>query len=413
MVDSNQNIQRKSGQTIRKLSMALLATLPLLGWYEIPFPLSLGYALVLFWSTFCIVKFRMRINVMPRTFWFVVAYVCILWCYANDFALWTFLPPGGWLFFLFIICVIWGCLTFEIVYIRKYMRWIVLFSIVLFWIQYILLILTGSQMICFVPRLTESFTYEGLSYAELVSVHLASKHPCSIFLEKSYMAYYLLTYLSITLFNANSKKKILGLFTKETAIICITLVFLKSGTAIVGLGVLLLALIFKEYWTKGTKRRISLIILLLPVCVGTLFLYLNSDAGQEMLSRQEEFSKKDSSGYDRVVEGYLIYSMMPDSEKLFGNPKAREEYSETDSKGKQRFYINGIQSILIYTGLCGTILYLIFYSSLYRHVDFTSKMSLIVLLIMSLLESNYLNAYMMLLTIIPCAAYYKNKKTVE
>lgn len=32
----------------QKLSMAILAVLPLLAWYKIPFPVSLGYALVLF-----------------------------------------------------------------------------------------------------------------------------------------------------------------------------------------------------------------------------------------------------------------------------------------------------------------------------------------------------------------------------
>ena len=66
--------------------------------------------------------------------------------------------------------------------------------------------------------------------------------------------------------------------------------------------------------------------------------------------------------------------------------------------------------ILLTLGYVGLFLYLFFYIKIFRKVNATSKMSLIVLLIMGLLESNYLNPYMMLLTIIPCADYYTNKQ---
>ena len=39
-------------------------------------------------------------------------------------------------------------------------------------------------------------------------------------------------------------------------------------------------------------------------------------------------------------------------------------------------------------------------------------MCIIVLLVMGLLESNYLNPYMMLFTVIPCADYYHNQKLI-
>ena len=55
----------------QKFSMAILSTLPLLAWYKIAFPVSLGYALIFFLGAYCIVREHFRINVVPLTFWVV------------------------------------------------------------------------------------------------------------------------------------------------------------------------------------------------------------------------------------------------------------------------------------------------------------------------------------------------------
>ena len=43
-ITDSSNIQSSARPWLRKLSMAILATLPLLAWYKIPFPVGLGYA---------------------------------------------------------------------------------------------------------------------------------------------------------------------------------------------------------------------------------------------------------------------------------------------------------------------------------------------------------------------------------
>ena len=130
MIESGKN----KSPFFNKLSMAVLATLPLLAWYKIPFPVGLGYALILLLGTIAIVKNRFRINVVPLTFWLMFAYVCFMWMYHHDFSFWTLFPPGGWMFFIFVLAVIWGVLAFDIGLLKKYMRWVVLISIALFWV---------------------------------------------------------------------------------------------------------------------------------------------------------------------------------------------------------------------------------------------------------------------------------------
>lgn len=401
------NLQKESGQLMKKLSMGLLALLPILAWYAIPFPVGLGYAMVLFLSVYTIVLRQFKINIFPSTFWIVCVYVCFIWSYRHDMELWTLFPPGGWIFFIFLLAIVWGVLTFDLQLLRKYMRWVVLTAAVLFWIQFGLKLLYGANVICFVPNLTGSFTYEGLSYTELVARQLKGSRPCSIFLEPSYMAYYFVTYLGIAWFGGKLKEK---WYSKEIIFIIVTLLALQSGSGMVALAILIGVKIFKIYWTASIRRRLTLLITVLPVIGLSIYFYTESEMGQKMLSRSQELSTEQTSGYDRVVGGYVMFDHLQKDQQIFGISDARDIFGTEKSDGNKRFYVNGFQMMLLTFGYVGTGLYLLFYISLFRKVELYARISIIILLVMSLLESNYLNAYMMLLTIIPCADYYYRKK---
>lgn len=403
-------LEKNKSPFISKLSMVILATLPLLAWYKIPFPVGLGYALVLLLGTIVIIKKRFRINVVPLTFWVVFAYVCLMWMYNYDFSFWTLFPPGGWIFFIFTLALIWGVVAFNLNLLKKYMRWIVIISGVLFWIQLILLETTGSPHFCFVPNLTGAFNYEDFTYADIVKRHLSGQLPSSIFLEKSYLAYYFLTYLALIWFETKEKRK---MFSKEIIFVIATLIASRSGTALIGFSILLSIKVFSMFWTANIGRRILLIALLIPMIAGSIYLYVDTEMGQEMLNRTGELSSEGTSGYTRVVGGYMMFDQLSPEEKIFGIPDARERFGLLASKGTYVFYVNGIQSILLNLGYIGALVYLLFYVNLFRKVSITSKMSIIVLLIMSLLEANYLNPYMMLLTIIPCAEIYLKRRNIS
>lgn len=390
----------------QKISMAILAVLPLLAWYKIPFPVSLGYALVLFLGAYSIIRAFFKINIVPSVFWVVFVYVCFMWMYNHDFEMWTLLPPGGWVFFMFFLALIWGILNFNIELLKKNMRYVVFVSGILFWLQTVFVITTGSPKFCFVPNLTGEFTYQDFTYAEIVSKQMVS-NPSSIFLEKSYLAYYFLTYLALIWFDIKGKSRML---TKEILFVIATLVASRSGSALVGLIVIFTIKLFALFWTANIQRRMILIFLTVPMIVGVVYLYVSSEFGQQMLLRSEELSNEHTSGFTRVVGGYMMFDQLDPIEQIFGVSDARERFGIERVDGILVFYVNGVQMILLSLGYIGLFLYLLFYIRIFRSVRADSKMSIIVLLIMGLLESNYLNPYMMLLTIIPCADYYINKQ---
>ena len=328
--------------------------------------------------------------------------------YTYDFGLWTLIPPGGWLFFLFFLALVWGVLNFDSQLLMKYMRWIVLISTALFWVQFMLKVTVGSQMFCFVPNLTGSFTYEGMSYSELAAHQLNDvSRPCSIFLEPSYMAYYYISYLTLLWFSPKSNDNWLN---RESILLIITLVALQSGSGMVGLTIILMLKMSSIFWTANWSRRILLIILFVPLVCGAIYLYAGSEMGQEMFSRSTEFSTEGSSGFTRVVGGYLMFDQLDFKEQMIGIPDAIDRFGVEKSDGRYVFFANGVQTILLSLGYIGAFLYLLFYAGLFRKVGKASQMCIIVLFVMGLLESNYLNAYMMLLTIIPCSDYFYSKK---
>lgn len=406
MSSFNNKYQRNTGREFSKISMAILALLPMLGWYAIPFPVGLGYALVLFLGTYSIIKNKFNINVLPLSFWLIFAYVSFMWSKNNNFEYWTVTPPGGWSFFIFCIALIWGVKNFDFFIFKKFMKYVVLVSCVLFWIQFILMLIYGSNVICLVPNLTGSFTYEQMNYSEMVARQLGTSRPCSIFLEPSYMAYYYITYLAIIWFSTELKNKWIN---TDIVIIILTLIALRSGTGMIGLVILTLIKTVTVMLNISTGKRLVLIFIIAPLVSIVAYLYADSTVGKSMIARADEFSTTQTSGFDRVVGGYLMFAFLDDNEKICGVANPTEIFGKEEDDGSIRFYANGIQTILLSLGYVGLFLYLFFYTRLFSSVQLSSKMCIIVLLIMALLESNYLSPYMMLLTIVPCAEFHHRK----
>ena len=320
------------------------------------------------------------------------------------------IPPGGWLFFIFVLALVWGILTFDFAILKKYMRLVVLISIAFFWVQITLKVTTGTQMFCFVPNLTGSFTYEGMSYSELAAHQLAGDRPCSIFMEPSYMAHYLVTYLAVVWFGGETKGRWLN---KELLLIIFSLIALKSGSGMIALAVLFAVKMFSMFWSANTGRSLLLIFLLVPIAILVIDIYMGSEMGQMMLSRSNEFSTEGTSGFTRVVGGYLMFDQLDFNEQMIGIPDAPERFGILKSDGSLIFFANGIQTILLSLGYLGALFFLIFYIVLFKKTSLASRMCIIILLVMSLIESNYLNPFMMLLTIIPCADYNYNKLIIR
>ena len=104
------------------------------------------------------------------------------------------------------------------------------------------------------------------------------------------------------------------------------------------------------------------------------------------------------------VRVHVRYSL--NHQQIIGIPDARNRFGIEMYDGNFIFYANGVQTILLSLGYIGALLYGLFYIILFRNTNLVSRMCIIILFVMGLLESNYLNPYMMLLTIIPCADYH-------
>ena len=394
----------RQNKSLSNIAMLLLALLPMLHWYDIGLPIGLGEFLLTLLMILAIGLGQFKLSAYPKIFYVVWIYVAINWYCYDFYPDWKGILPGGVVFFIFAINVGVGIILFNMDVLRKYMRWIVIVAIVIFWFQFAMLHLGGTGH-CFVPNLTGHFLYEDLTYPELVAKQLRSARPCAFFIEKSYMAYYMVIYLCIEFFHGNTKDI---LFSKLAIAIIVTLIMLQSGSGMVGMALLIVAKVLTFYWNKKTVRYLAL-LLAIPVLLFFFKLYVSTDIGFAMLDRQTELSTEGTSGYTRIVEGYLYYSSLNDVQKLFGTSYADLNNLTYLSYSNRNFSLNGIQYPLIQLGIVGLILWLLFYIYVFRKTSICGKMCVLVYIVLSALEVTYLGSYMVMLTIIPCSVLYKDR----
>lgn len=391
---------------MNKVTMFLWALYPILGWYSSFTAFSLGTLFLLLLSLVTFSKGMVGFKVFPLMFYIVWLYVTLnYYGYASLSSIKSFLP-GGFPFCVFVFSLIGGIVFYNQGLLKKYMSWVVKLSIALFGIQ-IILSLVGTR-VCFVPNIGLDFLYEDMSYAQIKARHLIGM-PCSIFIEKSYMAYYLCTYLCFELFDKNGSKVLL---TKFSLIIVLTLLILRSGSGFVGMAVIIIAKVFTRLSNMPLTKKILYFFICSLCIVGLIWIYTKTESGSEMLARTEEINTAGTSGFARVAAGYFMYANMPIENQIFGMD--RDTFLETDTTfyHDDKLYVNGVQIILITLGVVGLILYILFYSYLFARGNTVSRVGILVFLFFSLLEFTYLTIYMSMFTIISCGEWYYRENTV-
>ena len=385
-----------------KIAMLLLALFPLLHWYNIGLPVGLGELLMFLVAVVAFATGRIRYNAIPKSFFFVFAYVSLSWYIQNsNFSLMGLLP-GGPIFFFFLITVLAGVSLFNIGYLKTYMRVIVIVSIIIFLFQFIVLQTTGIRFCC-VPNLTGSFMYEDLTYASLAERHFVSTNPCAIFLEKSYMAYYLVMYLCLELFHGKGKEV---LYTRFSLLIVFVLLILKSGSGILGVFIPIAIKIISFFWEKK-NIRIAILITITPFIALMIYLYAITEIGAAMLERQSEITTEGTSGFTRIIYGYSFYENLTPKQQCFGTSVSEINDLIYLSYIDRRFSLNGIQYPLIQLGIIGLSIWILFYVKLFWTGDLCSRSCILVFFLLSSLEVVYLGPYMAILTIIACSQVKK------
>lgn len=397
------NISYNKVKIINKITMFLWALYPILGWYSSFTSFSLGMLILLLLSLSAICNGKVNNTVFPFIFYIVWFYVALnYYGYASLSDIKSYLP-GGFPFCIFVFSLIGGIVYYNQEYLKKYMSWLVKLSIFLFWVQ-ILLSIEGTR-VCFVPNIGLDFLYEDMSYAQIKARHLIGM-PCSFFLEKSYMAYYLCTYLCFELFDERGKKVIM---TKFSMIIILTLLMLRSGSGMLGMAVIIIAKILTYLNCMSSAKKIVYFFLCTCFFVGSIWVYIQTESGSEILGRTEELTTEGTSGFTRVAAGYFMYANMPLENQIFGMDRATFLNTDTTFYHDETLYLNGVQNILITLGIVGLVLYILFYSFLFSKGSVVSRVAILVFLLFSLLEFTYLTIYMAMFTVISCGELYYRK----
>ena len=143
------------------------------------------------------------------------------------------------------------------------------------------------------------------------------------------------------------------------------------------------------------------------------YLYINSSMGANLLQRQETISSNSietqgyaGSAFMRIYRGYYIFRDYPLLQKFIGNDNndyikaviAKSEYSWTFY---DETYVNAVQAFLIYTGIVGTIFFVLFFITQWRRTNYCGKTIMAILLALSFVASLHFTLAMALYLLIP------------
>lgn len=295
----------------------------------------------------------------------------------------------------------------------KYFRLLFFPIAALFVIQEITYAATGDRFVFHLPISSETAYYGDLSFHQLEILYKYSERSASIFMEPAYLASFLLMHLCLELF---SEKEVEKLYTPVSVLIVMILLVLRSGTGLIGLALLGSIKLISYYKRTKSSKIIALMFIILPLLYVGATYYISTEIGESMLKRQTELSNQSGSSYERIFRGIELYGIMPVQNQIYGIDLSvfREgtNYNGVETIDKGMLF-NGFMTILVSKGLIGMILLLWVYISIYRNREsgVLTKASLLLLLLLSWIESIYMSPVMLILTIVAysgCRRSYNN-----
>jgi hypothetical protein len=302
---------------------------------------------------------------------------------------------------IFILILGFGNRYFSFKYFVFLYRIVALIACIYFILQEVTYSYNGYAISGILPGVPLIFDAEIDLRDFLIKYHRQS----SFFREPSYFAQFLLPLLILELFEFR-KSRISSL---NSLFITIIIILTASGCGFAGLIVIWPTWLFFEFRSKVNFKN----IFILTVIVSTISIY-GYESITDRIEGVTEANIESTSSFQRVYRGYFIFNEYNFMEKIFGinNPKAQKE--KVDQSGLRNLfgnelYYNGIQSILINTGLIGLILILISYINLWKTKSTTVKVLVVTLVVQSLIEAIFINASMLMYLTIINALHIKYK----
>lgn len=289
-------------------------------------------------------------------------------------------------------------------YIIKYYRIAVVICIGVFVAQEVAFIKTGSRFMALIPFLHP--IYAGVDISSFVARMSNEGRSCSLFLEPSHFAHFLLPYLAIVLGELHDKRK---LFNKEALILSIVLLFLRSGNGLLVMAIIwVVAILFSSI--KRAVKYMMIIPLSLFVAVYGFSAFSNTEMGQSIVERTEELNTditEVNSGFIRVWRGYYVFEDQPSVVKLLGVGYGGVGDAVHNSRNQWMFasnndiYVNNIQAFLISYGIIGSFLYLLFLYEILSKRRFAASLLVLTFFSLCFLDNFFCSTKMLLMVAIP------------
>lgn len=385
----------KRFSTISAVVLILGQILSMYGWG------SLNFELII--TTFLLIIYLYKYGYKNNTPKYLTIYVIYYWitsiiCFTSISDLFPFGIIRKYLLYGYFIQVI------QLSELKKIYRIVAYVCIIFFGFQEITLQITGYKISGVSDYLPLSFvdTSDAAKYRDSV-VNL--DRCASFFREPAHFAQFLLPYLAFSIFQENNRRKFL-----DVVIITIVLIFLRSGNALIGLGVILI--MYFGNMLKTTKKNKVILSLGVAILASTsLVLYQKSEMGAKMLERKDTIMLSDeaevtSSGFLRIVRGYLLYEELPTISKLIGcnNQNKIDEYINSPSLYLYFTaipdYFNGVQEVLIRTGIIGLLIFTMLIKSLWGKNTQTGKAILLLFVVISFVGTTFFSSLMLLYIVI-------------
>ena len=226
----------------------------------------------------------------------------------------------------------------------------------------------------------------------------------SFFSEPSHFAIFLTPLLMLEVLYYNDKKHLL-----RACVLMFCLLLTQSGSALVGIGTTIV-LICYFYVRNNKAARIVKYIPIAVISVGVVgFYFFSSAMGASLIARTSEFQDEAgllSSGFFRVVRGYIVFGEYNIFEKIFGlnntdallqviNQRGLSQLFTYNLDGTPSLFFNSVHYSLLETGSLGVFLYILFLKSVYNKSSIFSMVIVIQLVAFSFISQMYFNDFML------------------
>lgn len=296
--------------------------------------------------------------------------------------------------------------------LRRYYKFWVFFASLIFLLQEISFLTLGQRFIARIPGIPLPYD---IPVGTFRSRMMNLDRSCSLFLEPSHFAHFLVPYLAIKLGELHDKTKVIDL---EAFFLSLILVFLRSGNGLIMLAVLwLLVLVF------ANMNRFVKMFVLIPIStiiiLGGIFILSRTDAGQELLERTEELNadvSQVSSGTMRVYRGFWVYADQRPVVKLFGIGYGGKDDAIDHSRFSWMFqdnerYINNASVLLLCYGIIGTLLFFMFLIRICKRNSFGAFLLVSVFVVLCFMEAFWGDTRMLLYIAIPIIMKLRSSKS--